>query len=90
MPEIKINLKNLECGIERFKTLEQNWTVNNIEPPITVGGGRTVNEFEKLADSYKSFNAHMLILASKTAEFLTNIKESYIKNEQKAAKSFDK
>lgn len=87
MSEIKVNLTNLESGIKRFKTLATNWEANDTAPPVTVGGGITVNEFEELAQVYKNLNDHMVTLATNTAEFLTDIKESYQESDQKAANS---
>jgi len=83
--EIKINLTNLESGISRFNTLARNWGANDTLPPVTVGGGSTVNEFEELAQIYKTLNDHMVTLASNTASFLTDIKQSYQESDQKAA-----
>lgn len=85
MSEIKINLTNLESGISRFNTLARNWGANDTLPPVTVGGGSTVNEFEELAQIYKTLNDHMVTLASNTASFLTDIKQSYQESDQKAA-----
>ena len=85
MAEIKINRANLDSGISRFKTLAKNWAANDTLPPVTVGGGATVNEFEELAEVYKNLNDHMVTLASNTASFLTGIKESYQESDQKAA-----
>lgn len=85
MSEIKINLTNLDSGITRFNTLARNWGANNTAPPVTVGEGATVNEFEALAQIYKDLNNHMVTLASNTAAFLTDIKESYQESDQKAA-----
>lgn len=87
MAEIKINLENLDRGIKRLDTLAKNWEANDTAPPVTVGGGATVNEFEALAQVYKNLNDHMVILASKTATFLTGIKESYQESDQKAARN---
>ena len=85
MSEIKINLTNLDSGISRFNTLARNWGANDTAPPVTVGGGTTVNEFEELAQVYKNLNDHMVTLASNTAAFLTDIKQSYQDSDQKAA-----
>ena len=87
MAEIKINLTNLDNGITRFNTLARNWGANNTAPPVTVGGGVTVNEFEELAQIYKELNDHMVTLASNTAAFLTAIKESYQESDRKADKN---
>lgn len=85
MSEIKINLTNLDNGISRFNTLARNWGANDTMPPITVGGGTTVNELEELAQVYKTLNEHMVTLASNTAAFLNDIKQSYQESDQKAA-----
>jgi len=85
MAEIKINITNLDECVGRFKAFEKNWGANNITPPVTVGGGKVVNEFEKIAQVYKDMNAHMVTLAVNTAAFLTSVKESYQESDQKAA-----
>ena len=87
MAEIKINVTNLENSISRFRTLEKNWGANDTAPPVTVGGGKAVNEFEELAKVYKDLNDHMVTLAANTAAFLTGIKESYQESDQEAAKN---
>lgn len=85
MSEIKINLANLDSSISQFNTLARNWGANDTMPPVTVGGGTTVNEFEELVQVYKTLNDHMVTLASNTAAFLTDIKQSYQESDQKAS-----
>lgn len=85
MSEIKVNLVNLDGGITRLNNLAANWSANPTTPPPTVGGGKTANELEKLAQMYKELNDHMVSLASNTAAFFTNVKNSYRESDHKAA-----
>lgn len=87
MAEIKINIDNLENGIKRLETLGKNWGANDTLPPVTVGGGKVVNEFEELAKMYKSLNTHMVTLAVNTASFLQDVKDSYQKSDHEAAQN---
>ncbi len=85
MSEIKVNLDNLEGAILKLNNYAANWESNPTTPPATVGGGQTVNELEELAQMYKDLNTHMVTLASTTAAFFTNVKNSYQESDQKAA-----
>lgn len=85
MAEIKINLANLENAISRLEVLGRNWAANDVKPPVTVGGGKTVNELEALATMYQKMNEQMVTLAENTRAFLTGIKESYQESDHKAA-----
>ena len=87
MAEIKINTSKLDDVIKRLGVLEKNWNANDTKPPVTVGGGKTVNELEELAAVYQNLNSHMAALASTTAAFLKGVKESYQESDQKAAKN---
>ena len=87
MAEIKINLENLESGIQRFEVLAKNWDANDTLPPVTVGGGKVVNEFEQLAIMYKKLNDHMVTLALNTADFLKDVRDSYQESDRKAAQN---
>jgi len=83
--EIKVNLVNLDGAITRLNNLAANWSANPTTPPATVGGGKTANELEELAQMYKELNDHMVSLASNTAAFFTNVKNSYQESDHKAA-----
>ena len=85
MSEIKVNLESLDAAIARLNNLVANWQANPTTPPVTVGGGKTVNGLEELAQMYKELNDHMVLLASNTSAFFTNIRNSYQENDQKAA-----
>ena len=85
MAEIKINISNLEAAIARLNLLKEVWSAKDTSSPSTVGGGKAVNEFEKMAQLYKDLNSHMVALAANTASFLSNVKESYQESDKKAA-----
>lgn len=85
MAEIKISISDLEDAISRLNSLKNAWNANKTNPPTTVGGGQTVSEFEELAQLYKDLNSHMVTLASNTASFLSNVKDSYQESDKKAA-----
>ena len=85
MSEIKINISALEDAIVKMNALKDDWSARNTNAPATVGGGQAVNEFESLAKLYKTLNDNMVTLASNTAAFLTNVKDSYQASDQKAA-----
>jgi len=85
MAEIKISISDLESAVTKLNGYAASWAANNTTPPATVGGGSTVNELEKIAQLYKDLNSHMATLASSTATFFSNIKDSYQESDQKAA-----
>lgn len=85
MAEIKINISQMEVLISQMKGFASTWSGNNTDPPATVGGGKTVNEFEEFAKVYKDLNTQMITLASNTASFLENIKTSYVESDKKSA-----
>lgn len=82
---IKIDIACLNQAINKMNTYKKNWAANNTTAPTTVGGGKTVNELEEIAQLYKDLNKLMVTLASNTAEFLTDVKESYEESDRKAA-----
>lgn len=85
MSEIKVNIENLEEAIAELNKYASDWACNSTTPPTTVGGGKTVNELEELAKIYKELNDHMVLLASSTATFFTDVKNSYQESDHKAA-----
>ena len=85
MSEIKVNLVNLDVAISQLNNLARNWGANPKTPPATVGGGKTANELEELAQVYRDLNDHMVSLASNTAAFFTNVKNSYQESDHQAA-----
>ena len=85
MSEIKVNIENLEGAITKLNNYARNWASNPTTPPVTVGGGKSVKELEELAHIYKDLNDHMVLLASSTATFFTDVKNSYKESDYKAA-----
>ncbi len=85
MPEIKINISNLGNAVIRLNNMAANWSARNTAPPKTVGGGKTVNELEEIAQIYTDLNSNLVTLASTTASFFSNIKDSYEASDKKAA-----
>lgn len=81
---INIDITCLGQAIKRMETFVKDWSSNDTRCPGTLGGGKTVNELEELAQIYKDLNNLMVSLASNTAEFLSDIKESYEESDRKA------
>lgn len=84
MAEININITEMNTTISRLKRLEQDWHSNKKSAPATQGGGKVVNEFEELTRMYESLNNHMIVLASRTAMFFENIRDSYVESDHEA------
>ena len=84
MKEIKIELSNLGTAISRLDSLKQSWSNDVTLPPTPVGGGETVAELEELAKLYQDLHSHMITLASNTATFLTNVRDSFQQSDHKA------
>ncbi|OUP41487.1 DUF5344 family protein [Pseudoflavonifractor sp. An187] len=89
MDEIKISVSGLQDSIAQLRKLKDDWEANDVSVPATIGGGRTVNEMELLAQLYKKLNFHMVSLAENTIAFLTNVKNSYEESDNKAAKKIN-
>ena len=85
MMEIRVETAALETVAKKMSELASEWQARNTNPPATVGGGKTVNQFEELAKIYKELNAGMVKLASNTSLFLTNVKNSFVDSDNKAA-----
>ena len=85
MAEIKIRITELDNAIERLRALQTRCDSMNTNPHSTVGGGKTVNELEAIAEVYKLLNGHFGILISNTISFLENVKDSYVSSDSKAA-----
>lgn len=81
---INIDIACLTQAINRMRKYEKDWAANDTACPGTMGGGKTVNELEELAQLYKDMNQLMVTLASNSAEFLSDIKESYVESDRKA------
>ena len=89
MAEIKINISELNNSIGKMQSLKSKCISNQKTAPKTVGGGKTVNELEAIAEQYRTINSSLEILMSNTISFLSNLKDSYISSDQKAAKGID-
>ena len=89
MSEIKININELNNSISKLQTLTSQCTSNLQNAPVTVGGGKTVNELEAIAGQYRTINLCLEKLMNNTILFLKNIKESYVSSDQKAARGID-
>lgn len=85
MAEIKINIIEIDKSIAKLQTLKSKCVSNRKNAPITVGGGQTVNELETIAGQYRAIDSNLETLMTNTIAFLTNLKESYITSDQKAA-----
>lgn len=89
MAEIKIQINELNNEIEELKELRSKCSSRKTKPPATVGGGKTVNELEDIADIYVSMNNSFEILISNTISFLENVRDSYVSSDSKAAKKIN-
>lgn len=85
MVEIKVKITEINNAITRLQSLESRCSSRNTSPPATVGGGKTVNELESIADAYKTINTHFEELISNTISFLQNVRDSYTSSDTKAA-----
>ena len=89
MAEIKINFIELNNSITKLQSLKSKCTSIQKTAPKTVGGGQTVNELEAIAEQYRAINLNLEKLMANTISFLSNLKDSYISSDQKAAKGID-
>lgn len=85
MAEIKIKVSEINSAITRLQGLQSRCNSRNTTPPATVGGGKSVNELEDIADVYKTLNTHFEDLVSNTVSFLQNVRDSYTSSDTKVA-----
>ena len=85
MAEIKVNVSEINNAIIKLQGLHSRCSSRNTTPPITIGGGETVNELESIADVYKTINIHFEELISNTILFLQNVRDSYTSSDTKAS-----
>lgn len=85
MAEIKVKVSEINNAITRLQGLQSRCISRNTTPPATVGGGKTVNELEDIADVYKTLNTHFEDLISNTISFLQNVRDSYTSSDTRAA-----
>ncbi len=90
MAEININVTEINNAITKLQGLKSKCCSRSVTPPATVGGGKTVNELEDIADVYKTLNHDLGELISNTISFLENIKNSYVSSDVKAAQGIRK
>ena len=86
MAEIKIKIDALESKIKELQTLQRRISSNVTTCPKVVGGGSSVNELEKIANTYKTLNSSMLLLVMNTT-LMDNLKESYVEVKKLQIKS---
>ena len=86
MSEIKIKIDECNSAISKLQTLKSSCSARKTTPPAVVGGGKTVNEFENIANTYKQINTHLTNLISNTVGLLQNVRDSYVASDAKAAK----
>ena len=85
MAEIKVKVSEINSAITRLQGLQSRCNSRKTTPPATVGGGKTVNELEDIADVYKTLNTHFEDLITNTISFLQNVRDSYTDSDTKAA-----
>ena len=86
MSEINIKITEIDNAIAKLQGLQSKCSLINTTPPITVGGGKTVNELEDIAEVYKALNIQFGELILNTILFFQNIKNSYVISDIRAAK----
>lgn len=88
MAEIKVQIKAMETGIGKLNALKQEIDgFDTKSPDVSDCGGKTIGEMEAIAQLYKDLNKQMSTLVANTAAFMTNVKDSYVASDQKAAAS---
>lgn len=87
LSEIKIDVDNLESGINNLKKLKNKINTNKSNAPIVVGGGSTVANIEKIGVDFKNIEDKMELLLQNTISLLNNIKSSYVSSDNNAAKT---
>lgn len=88
MAEIKVQIKAMETGIGQLNSLKQEIDgFDTKSPDVGDCGGKTIAELEAIAQLYKDLNKQMSTLVANTASFMTNVKDSYVASDQKAAAS---
>lgn len=84
MAEIKVKASEIDNAITQLRTIVTQATSSKVSPPSVVGGGRSVNELEAIAGVYKSIDSNFVTLVQNTISFLSNVKDSFVSNDQKA------
>lgn len=82
---ININIDEINNSIGRLRSLQTRCDLVSTTPPVTVGGGKTVNKLEEIASMYESLNECFGELVSNTILFLQNTRDSYVSSDSKAA-----
>lgn len=85
MAEINIKLSELTQAISELQLLRQACMDSKKNPPDTVGGGKTINEFESITKVYKTLNDHFAEMISSTILFLQKSKEEFESGDKKSA-----
>ncbi len=86
MAEIKVKVSEINNAITRLQKLQSRCVSKNTPPPTTVGGGKTVNELENVADVYKDLYTNFEYLIANTIAFLQNARDGYVVSDTEAAK----
>ena len=86
MVEINIKISEINNAITKLQGLRTRCNSRNTTPPITVGGGKTVNALEEMAEVYVALNNNFGEFVSNTILFLQNVRDSYAGSDSKAAK----
>lgn len=85
MAEIKISITEINNSIAKLQVLKTKCVSNQKNAPKTVGGGQTVNEMESIAAQYRMIDANLETMMANTISFLTNLRDSFVASDQKAA-----
>lgn len=85
MPEIKINIDNLEQEIICLKSLANKIKSTKVERPQVVGGGSSIQALENIGLTFENMQKQLSILVTDTASFMSSIKDATEKQDKKIA-----
>lgn len=85
MAEINIKVTEIDNAIEKLQSLQLRCSSIDTTSPITVGGGKTVNELENIATKFKIMNINLENFITNTISFLQNARDSYVASDVRAA-----
>lgn len=84
MKEIKINVSEIDRSITQLNALVAQENSSKKFRLDIVGGGKTINELESIAEIYKNIDSNFTILVKNTISFLSNVRDSFVSSDQKA------
>ena len=85
MAEININAKEIDNGVAQLRTLQAKIESFSV-PPVTIGGGKVVNELEEIVGILQTINTDLVSLTTNTILFLQNVRDDFVETDIDAAK----